>query len=111
MAEKSETRTVRWTRTAEIQFFEILRYWTNRNSSTSYAEKLSLAVWERTEFILHNPLASIQTDLPNTRRAAMGHYSLLYQIDEMGILITAFWDNRQDPKKLLMALGLKKVRG
>lgn len=32
--------------------------------------------------------------------AAMGHFSLIYQVFESKIIITAFWDNRQDPKKL-----------
>jgi hypothetical protein len=31
----------------------------------------------------------------------MGHYSIVYKIDNISIIITLFWDNRQDPKKLL----------
>lgn len=108
MAENSDPKTIRWTHTAEIQLFAVLQYWTDRNKSTSYAENLSAAVWERAEFILKNPMASIQTDVSDTRRAAMGHYSLLYRVDELGILITAFWDNRQDPKKLHAYLSRKR---
>ncbi len=31
----------------------------------------------------------------------MGHFSLLYKFNENEVIITAFWDNRQDPEKLL----------
>jgi hypothetical protein len=36
--------------------------------------------------------------------AAMGHFSMFYKIAEDTIIITAFWDNRQDPKKLMELL-------
>lgn len=31
----------------------------------------------------------------------MGHFSILYKLTESQLIITAFWDNRQDPKKLV----------
>jgi hypothetical protein len=31
----------------------------------------------------------------------MGHFSIFYKVTEKHLIITAFWDNRQDPKKLL----------
>ncbi len=42
----------------------------------------------------------LKTSFPNSRMAAMGHFSLIYQVTESRIIITAFWDNRQDPKNL-----------
>lgn len=35
----------------------------------------------------------------------LGNYSIFYKIFDEKIIITAFWDNRQDPKKLLKILG------
>ena len=104
MAEKEEQPIVEWTETAEIQLINVLNYWTERNKSTSYAEKLSEAVWLRTTFLAENPFSSIKTDFSNTRKAALGHYSILYQVSINGILVTSFWDNRQDPKKLYALL-------
>lgn len=104
MAQRQKKPVVEWTNTDETQFYEILNYWTNRNMSTSYAEKLSEAVWERTQFLLNNPNATVKTRFANTRKAALGHYSIIYKIVGSGILITAFWDNRQDPKKLYQIL-------
>jgi hypothetical protein len=46
-------------------------------------------------------------DFPNTRVASMGHFSIFYKVIDEAILITAFWDNRQDPKKLLELLRAK----
>ena len=57
-------------------------------------------VWERTEFIAENPNASVPTSFPETRRASLGHYGLFYKVTKTRVIITAFWDNRQDPKKL-----------
>ena len=31
----------------------------------------------------------------------MGHFSIYYKLLDEKLIITAFWDNRQDPKKLL----------
>lgn len=31
----------------------------------------------------------------------MGHYSVYYKYSNTQIIVTAFWDNRQDPNKLL----------
>lgn len=99
MAKGKKEPTITWTRFAEIQLVEVLNYWTERNGSTNYAEKLTDAVWERTQFLLENPEAAPKTDFPNTRKAAMGHFSIVYRNTDSGILIMAFWDNRQNPKK------------
>ncbi len=41
------------------------------------------------------------TDFKNTRAVIMRHYSILYKVQRPKIIITAFWDNRDDPEKLL----------
>ena len=98
---------IEWTETAERQFFDILEYWINRNKSTRYSEKLSELVWDRTNFIASNPYASPKTTFARTNKAAIGHYSIFYKVTDTKILIMAFWDNRQDPKKLLDLLKEK----
>ena len=44
------------------------------------------------------------TDYPETRESAMGHFSIFYKVTDKLLIVTAFWDNRQDPKKLLKML-------
>lgn len=99
------TRTVVWTATAVKQRRDILRYWTLRNGSTKYSEKLIQLIRNRIELILTHPETCKESEYPNTREAAMGNFSIYYRIFEERIIVTAFWDNRQDPKKLLKLLS------
>ncbi|OYX84301.1 MAG: plasmid stabilization protein [Flavobacteriales bacterium 32-34-25] len=100
MAKKS----VVWTETAIKQRREILKYWTIRNKSTNYAEKLIVLINERIKLISQNPDVGKPTNHLDTREAAMGNFSIYYKNIDTQIIITAFWDNRQDPKKLLKLL-------
>ncbi len=43
-------------------------------------------------------------EFPDTQVAAMGHFNLFYKVTDNAIIIIAFWDNRQDPEKLLELL-------
>ena len=97
-------RKIVWTETAAKQRREILRYRTARNGSTAYAEKLIKVIAVRTKVILQQPEAYKTTVYPETRISAMGHFSILYKTTDSQLIITAFWDNRQDPKKLLQII-------
>jgi plasmid stabilization system protein ParE len=100
MAKKS----VVWTETAIKQRREILKYWTIRNKSTTYAEKLIGLINERTKLLSQNSEAGKPTNHLDTRVAAMGNFSIYYKNEIDRLVITAFWDNRQDPKKLVKLL-------
>lgn len=97
-------RSVVWTQTAARQRREILKYWTNHNGSTIYARKLIKLTARRIKIILKHPELFKSVNYPSTRESAMGHFSIFYQVTNNQIIITAFWDNRQDPKKLLKLL-------
>ena len=101
-------RNVIWTRTADIQFVGILEYWLNRNKSNTYSKKLLKLVSERTKQIAEQPLIFKATDFKDTRVTSLGNFSIYYKYDEKEIIITAFWDNRQNPRKLLTILENKK---
>ncbi|TKB96955.1 type II toxin-antitoxin system RelE/ParE family toxin [Pedobacter cryophilus] len=96
-----DKRSVVWTETAARQRREILKYWTLRNHSTQYAEKLIILTKKRINLILKNTSSYKLTNYPNTRESAMGHFSIYYKLLDEKLIITAFWDNRQDPKKML----------
>lgn len=100
-------RTVRWTRTADIQYVGILEYWVKRNKSNNYSKKLIEIVAERTKEIAETPFMFKSAEFKDTRVAALGNFSIFYKVTEQEIIITAFWDNRQDPKKLLGILETK----
>lgn len=94
-------RNVVWTETAARQRREILKYWVKRNGTTTYAEKLIKLMSEQVKLILTNPKLFKKADFPDTHVSALGHFSIFYKYTKDSLIITAFWDNRQDPKKLL----------
>ena len=101
-------RNVVWTRTADLQFVGILEYWVKRNKSNLYSKKLVRLVSERTRQIAKDPFIYKSTDFKDTRVASMDNFSIYYKITNDQIIVLAFWDNRQDPKKLLKILENKK---
>ncbi len=93
-------RNVVWTKTADIQFVGILEYWVNRNKSNKYSKKLVRLVTDLTRQIAENPKIYRKTNFKDVRVASMGNFSLFYKFNETQIIVMAFWDNRQNPKKL-----------
>lgn len=92
-------RSIIWTKTADIQFVGILEYWVKNNKSTAYSKKLVALVTERTEQLSLSPEIYKKQILK-----MLGNYSIYNQTNRSAIIITAFWDNRQDPEKLLKIL-------
>ena len=97
-------RNVNWTKTADLQFVGILEYWVKRNKSNLYSKKLVRLVSERTRQIAKNPFVYKTTDFKDVRVASMANFSIYYKITDEQIIVSAFWDNRQDPKILLELL-------
>ena len=83
-------RTVVWTETAARQRREILRFWTKRNGSTSFAEKLIKLTAARINIILKHPESFKSTNYAGTRESAMGHFSDFYKLTKDKLIITAF---------------------
>lgn len=90
-----------WTETAIRQRNRIFEYWIERNKSNTYAKKLNQKIKERTDLLKQNPDLGKKTEFKNTRAVSLGHYSILYQQYHSKLIITGFWDNRQEPEKLL----------
>ncbi|MEI6753284.1 MAG: type II toxin-antitoxin system RelE/ParE family toxin [Paludibacter sp.] len=94
-------RSIVWTNTAVKQRREVLKYWTIKNGSSIYAEKLIKLIKERVNVISKNPTAFKLTTFQDVRVSALGHFSIYYKFTEQELIVVAFWDNRQDPTKLL----------
>ena len=93
-----------WTETASKQRRLVLEYWNENNGSTAYSEKLLVEIKKRLDSLKEFPKSGRKTDFPKTYATSLGHYSIFYQLLKSQIVITGFWDNRQDPKKLLALL-------
>ncbi|MEQ8907719.1 MAG: type II toxin-antitoxin system RelE/ParE family toxin [Vicingaceae bacterium] len=101
-------RKVIWSKTADIQFAGILEYWLNRNKSNAYPKKLIKLTVQRTEDIAENPEMYKQAEIGAYRVSVLEKFSIYYQVTDDEIKIAAFWDNRQDPDRLLEILASKK---
>ena len=93
-------RTVVWTTTAKNQRREVLRYWAKRNKSIAYPKKLIAQIKDRVATISKMPFSFKEADFPNARVSSMGHFSIFFKVEDQRIVITAFWDNRDNPDKL-----------
>ena len=102
-------RNVVWTATAAKQRRLILRYWTKHNRSAAYARKLIKITADRIKIILRHPEVFKSTTYPGTRESSMGHFSIIYKLTKEHLIITAFWDNRQDPKRLLEIIQKENI--
>ncbi|QHI36611.1 hypothetical protein IMCC3317_19740 [Kordia antarctica] len=90
-----------WTQTAKRQRDHIFEYWNNKNKSKSYSTKLNLAIRERIQLLKKQPEFGKKIYFKNIRAVSMRHYSIIYKINQLNIIIIGFWDNRQDSEKLL----------
>ena len=97
-------KTVVWTDTAVRQRRKILSYWTKRNKSSTYSKKLIYEILERVQFLVKNPKIYITTNFIDIRTSTLGYYNIFYKTTKKELIIVAFWDNRQNPKKLLQLL-------
>jgi hypothetical protein len=98
-----------WTATAVRQRNMVFDYWNNRNKSNIYSKKLLRQSNERINLLKSNPYLGKKTDFLTTRILSLGHYSILYRVINSKIVITGFWDNRQDPEKLLTLLRKRVI--
>jgi plasmid stabilization system protein ParE len=101
-------RNVVWTRTADLQFVGILAYWIKKNKSSTYSKKLLQLTSDRMKQISESPFIYKSTDFEGVRVTPLGNFSIYYKLTAEQIIVVAFWDNRQDPKKLLTILKSRK---
>lgn len=97
-------RAVIWTKTADLQFVGILEYWAKKNKSATFSKKLIRLLAQKTKQISETPFIYKEIDHNDVRVATLGNFSIYYKTSDEQIIISAFWDNRQDPKKLLKVL-------
>ena len=96
-----------WTNTALKQRNYTFEYQNDRNKSAAYSKKLNLSIKERIDILKTNPALGKRTAYNKVRVISLGHYSILYKKVDLKIIITGFWDNRQNPDTLLKFLTQK----
>ena len=96
--------SVIWSENAMTERKNIFKYWNERIGSNLYSTKLLFAIRGRIKVIKENPFAFKANEFQDIRECAIGNYSIFYKVMENEIIVTSFWDNRQDPDKLLEIL-------
>ena len=96
-----------WTETAVRQRNYIFEYWNERNKNTKYSKDLNAKIAERISLLKSQPRLGKESDFKGIRVLSLGHYNILYKVGKQKIIIVGFWNNRQDPNKLLQFLQNK----
>lgn len=89
-----------WTKTAQKQRHSVLENWIERTGSTDYSIKLISLVSKRTSCIADHPELGKISEYPDTRVTSLGHFSIFYKVGKSNIIVTAFWDHRQETNEL-----------
>jgi plasmid stabilization system protein ParE len=94
--------TVIWSPTSRITYYQILEYLVEKWTVNELE-----AFIDRTEEIINlicdNPLLYPYSSNSDTHRCVVvKQISLFYRIKTTNIELLVFWDNRQDPSKLLL---------
>ena|ERR1700710_1433331 len=92
-------KEIEWSERARNELFEILYYWTKRNKSKTYSEKLNGLILEAIELIADAPETGVPTKFINVRIKIARDYFVYYSIQPELIEVLAVWDSRRNPKK------------
>ena len=101
-------REIIWTETAGKQLQQILDYWLDKNASPEYPKKILQLVEEYIGYILQRPDSFRLTEHGTNRVCVIGVFSIFFKRKYSKIYITCFWDNRQDPNRLIRILRKRK---
>lgn len=96
-------REIVWTKSSEIQLQEILEFFTLRNKSGQYSQKLYKKFKSELNRAAKNPEIGIKTKITLIKGLIVGDYILFYEILEDKIMVLKVWDCRQNPEKLDIA--------
>ena len=94
------SREIRWTLKATQDKLAIYEYWTNRNKSILYAQKLERLFNEVLKIAVNYPSAGIKTESIDIRIQIIKDFKIVYRTKENILEILAIWDTRQKPKNL-----------
>lgn len=93
-----------WSVVASQQKNNAYNYWNKRNGSKDYSRKLSVAIRNRVNEIRRDPQSYKKSDYGDFHIAILWNYCIYYKIINQTILISAFWNARQNPEELLSIL-------
>jgi toxin YoeB len=89
-----------WTQTAIQDRFRIYQYWTQKNKSNLFSEKLERLFNEAATLLSEFSEIGTYTDFQDIRVKVIRNYKLFYHNLPDRIQIIRVWDSRQNPDNL-----------
>ncbi|HEU0226476.1 MAG TPA: type II toxin-antitoxin system RelE/ParE family toxin [Arachidicoccus soli] len=91
-----------WTLTAHEDRRKILLYWTVRNKSKTYSEKVNKLFIEAIGLIAEFPQIGKNTNDSKARLKVVRDYFIVYEEQKDAVVILRIWDYRQNPEDLMI---------
>lgn len=85
------SREIRWTIKATQDKLAIYEYWTTRNKSVLYAQKLEKLFNEALKIIAIYPSSGINTELTDVRIQIIKDFKIVYRIKENILEVLTIW--------------------
>jgi plasmid stabilization system protein ParE len=95
-------RKIIWSQRANIKLFEILEFYTKRNVSTIYSQKLYITFKKELLRLIKQPEIGIKTEEEGVRGLIVEKFILFYEITAKTIIVLTVWDCRQNPDDLII---------
>jgi toxin YoeB len=91
-------KKITWTKRAQEDRKEILRYWRTHNQSNTYSKKLNELIKKAINLVAAHPYIGRRTDVVNVRVKLARDYLIFYEEGENEIFILSIWDTRRNPE-------------
>lgn len=88
-----------WSELAKNELYHVLEFYTLRNRSPNYSQKLLNEIDRLLASLAKNESLGRLTSNRCTRVLTLKYYLIFYEVTVSQIEIISFWDNRQNPKK------------
>ena len=88
-----------WSARASVELKKTLEFYTERNKSSRYSQKLLGEIESIMKMVSKNEQIGRLTSNKSTRVIPMKVYLIFYDVKDQNIEIVSFWDNRQDNKE------------
>lgn len=92
-------RQIVWSANAQRERLAILKYWSDRNGSTRYSEKLDGMFRTALRVIATNPRLGRPTNDTEVRVKIIGDHLLFYSITTAEVHVLSLWHTKRDPRR------------
>ncbi|KQR92684.1 addiction module toxin RelE [Chryseobacterium sp. Leaf180] len=90
------SRKIIWTKEANSERKEILKFWIENNKSKTYSVKLNKLFIKTLKQLADNPKIGRETDLKDGRVKIVRNYLMFYDFSDVQIKVLSIWDGRRD---------------